>query len=107
MKGSHLDDSYQALISCWISGHWESASGVAPNDFIDSIPGGCVGLILVSHSQVCHNNIHTVLRHLPKKLHECTEQQAVSDAAVMEKRGNKKRMPSNDLNSTAGPIKSK
>lgn len=66
----YLDDCYQALISGWISGHGEPAGGVAPGDFVDSIPGRRVGLVLVSHCQVSHNDIHAVFRHLAEKLHE-------------------------------------
>lgn len=66
----YLDDCYQALVSDRISGHREPAGGVAPGDFVDSIPGRRVGLVLVSHRQVGHNDIHTVFRHLAEKLHE-------------------------------------
>lgn len=66
----YLDNCYQALISGRISGHGEPAGGVAPGDFVDSIPGRGVGLVLVSHCQVSHNDIHAVFRNLAEELHE-------------------------------------
>lgn len=66
----YLDDSHQAFVSGWISGHREPAGGIASSDFVDSIPGWCVGLVLVSHRQVGHNDIHPVFRYLTEKLHE-------------------------------------
>lgn len=69
-RGPYLNDRHQTLVSGWISGHREPARGIAPGDFVDSIPGRRVGLVLVSHRQVGHNDIHTVFRHLAEKLHE-------------------------------------
>lgn len=70
IKRLHLDNGHQALVSGWISGYREPAGGVAPSDFVDSVPGRRVGLVLVSHRQVGHNDIHAVFTHHAGKLHE-------------------------------------
>lgn len=70
MKRFYLDDRHQALISGWIGGYREHAAGVAPSDFVDGVPGWGVGLVLVSHRQVGHDDIHKVFAHLAGKLHE-------------------------------------
>lgn len=70
MKRFYLDDRHQALVSGWISWYREPAGGVAPSDFVDSVPGRRVGLVLVSHRQVCHDDVHAVFAYLAGKLHE-------------------------------------
>lgn len=67
---THLNDCHQALVSGGISRHGEPAGGIASGDFVDGVPGVRVGLVLVSHCQVGHDDIHAVLRHLAVKLHE-------------------------------------
>lgn len=70
MRRFYLDDRHQALVSGWISGYREPAGGVAPGDFVDRVPGGRVGLVLVSHRQVGHDDVHAVFTYLAGKLHE-------------------------------------
>lgn len=67
---TYLDDRHQALVSGWISGYREPAGGVASSDFVDGVPGWSVGLVLVRHRQVGHDDVHVVFTYVAGKLHE-------------------------------------
>lgn len=59
----YLHDGYHAFVGYGVCPDGEVARGVSADNTVDGIPVGGVRLVPVHHRQICHHNLHSVLRN--------------------------------------------
>jgi len=59
----YLHNGYHAFVGDGVCPDGEMAGGVSADNAVDGIPVGGVRLVPVHHRQICHHNLHSVLRN--------------------------------------------